>query len=110
MENSIQNSVLKTVKYLHKSGVVTEVTLKEIESLCIPEIKPFTSRAIIRLRHNLKLSQTAFARVLNTSKSTVQKWETGAKHPSGLALKLLSLAASSTRIPNQHPGQTHLNH
>ena len=30
-----------------------------------------------------------FARYLNTSESTVQKWETGHKQPSGMALKLL---------------------
>ena len=30
-----------------------------------------------------------FARYLNTSESTVEKWETGAKRPSGMALKLL---------------------
>jgi len=32
-----------------------------------------------------------FARYLNTSESTVQKWESGAKRPSGLALKLLAV-------------------
>ncbi|WP_254798600.1 DNA-binding transcriptional regulator [Sphingobium sp. AS12] len=32
-----------------------------------------------------------FARYLNTSESTVQKWETGAKMPSGMALKLLTV-------------------
>lgn len=32
-----------------------------------------------------------FARYLNTSESTVEKWETGAKKPSGVALKLLSV-------------------
>ncbi len=32
-----------------------------------------------------------FARYLNTSESTVEKWETGAKKPSGAALKLLSI-------------------
>ena len=32
-----------------------------------------------------------FARYLNTSESTVEKWETGAKRPSGMALKLLSV-------------------
>ena len=37
------------------------------------------------------VSQPVFARYLNTSESTVEKWETGAKKPSGLALKLLSL-------------------
>jgi len=28
---------------------------------------------------------------LNTSESTVQKWETGQKRPSGMALRLLSV-------------------
>ena len=37
------------------------------------------------------VSQPVFARYLNTSESTVQKWESGAKRPSGLALKLLAV-------------------
>ncbi|EFS5049150.1 transcriptional regulator, partial [Salmonella enterica] len=32
-----------------------------------------------------------FARYLNTSVSTVQKWESGAKRPSGMSLKLLNV-------------------
>jgi putative transcriptional regulator len=32
-----------------------------------------------------------FARYLNTSESTIEKWETGAKKPSGAALKLLAI-------------------
>ncbi len=32
-----------------------------------------------------------FARYLNTSESTVEKWETGAKRLSGMALKLLAI-------------------
>lgn len=92
MRQSVADSVLNTVRDLHKSGIVKEVTLREIEALCLPEIKPYTSKTIVCLRHKLKLSQAAFARVLNTSASTVQKWETGQKKPSGLALKLLNLA------------------
>ena len=38
-----------------------------------------------------RLSQAVFAVVLNTSLSTVQKWETGAKRPGGPSLKLLNL-------------------
>jgi putative transcriptional regulator len=38
-----------------------------------------------------RLSQAVFALVLNTSTSTVQKWETGEKKPSGPSLKLLSI-------------------
>ncbi len=37
------------------------------------------------------VSQPVFASYLNISESTVQKWETGAKHPNGAALRLLSL-------------------
>ena len=32
-----------------------------------------------------------FARYLNISESTIEKWETGAKKPSGAALKPLSI-------------------
>ena len=37
------------------------------------------------------MSQAVFAAVLNTSLSTVQKWEVGDKKPSGPSLKLLNL-------------------
>jgi putative transcriptional regulator len=37
------------------------------------------------------VSQAAFAAVINTSVSTVQKWEIGDKKPSGPSLKLLTL-------------------
>jgi putative transcriptional regulator len=46
---------------------------------------------IRRLREKSNLSQAVFAAVLNTSVSTVQKWEIGDKKPSGPSLKLLSL-------------------
>ena len=38
-----------------------------------------------------KVSQAVFAAYLNTSVSTVQKWEIGEKQPGGPALKLLDL-------------------
>ena len=38
-----------------------------------------------------RVSQAVFARLLNTSLSTVQKWEIGQKKPTGTALKLLRL-------------------
>jgi len=37
------------------------------------------------------MSQAVFAAVLNTSVSTVQKWEIGEKRPSGPSLKLLNV-------------------
>lgn len=43
----------------------------------------------IREKHHV--SQPVFARYLNTSESTVEKWERGANRPSGAALKLLAV-------------------
>lgn len=53
-----------------------------------PEIEPTQIKA---LRENNHVSQPVFACYLNTSKSTVQKWESGVKRPSGIALRLLSV-------------------
>jgi len=46
------------------------------------------NKELIEICH---VSQPGFARYLNTSESTVQKWESGAKRPSGMALKLLAV-------------------
>jgi putative transcriptional regulator len=43
------------------------------------------------LREKAHVSQAVFAAVLNTSLSTVQKWEIGDKKPSGPSLKLLNI-------------------
>ena len=46
---------------------------------------------IKKIREKNHVSQPIFARYLNTSESTIQKWESGSKHPSGMALKLLAM-------------------
>ncbi len=51
----------------------------------------FEPEEIKALRESNHVSQPVFARYLNTSESTVQKWESGAKRPSGPALKLLAI-------------------
>ncbi|WP_441597341.1 MULTISPECIES: helix-turn-helix domain-containing protein [unclassified Ensifer] len=58
---------------------------------CLSIPQELTPGEIKALRENNHVSQPVFARYLNTSESTVQKWETGAKRPSGPALKLLSI-------------------
>jgi len=64
-------------------------TMRDFDEACL--VAPFTPIEIKRLRVQLKVSQPVFARYLNTSESTVEKWETGAKKPSGMALKLLTV-------------------
>ncbi len=91
MRKSIQSAVLETARGLHSAGVMGEVTLREIEALALPPINPLTPAQIRRIRRTHHLSQAVFARVLNASVSTVQKWETGDKTPGGPALKLLHI-------------------
>ena len=43
------------------------------------------------IRESARVSQAVFARLLNTSLSTVQKWEIGQKKSTGTALELLHL-------------------
>jgi len=76
---------------LHRVGVIDKATMKDFDATCIEEISPIKPAQIKMLRERNKVSQPVFARYLNTSESTVEKWETGAKNPSGMALKLLKI-------------------
>ena len=76
---------------LHKVGAIDKATMREFDDSCLvvpPAIAPVQ---IKRIRERAHVSQPVFARYLNTSESTVQKWEAGTKRPSGMALKLLAV-------------------
>ncbi len=91
MNKSILEVVHETAQGLHKSGVMNITTLREIESLCLPPVKTYTPQQIKQIRLKYKVSQPVFAEYLNISPSTIQKWESGQKHPNGPSLKLLNL-------------------
>ncbi len=65
--------------------------MHEFDALCLPPVKEYSAIQIKRLRVKSKASQSVFAAYLNTSLSTVQKWEQGKKRPNGPSLKLLNL-------------------
>ena len=76
---------------LHHVGVINKTTMREYDALCLEQPPEFDAEDIKRIREHAHVSQPVFARYLNTSASTVQKWEAGQKRPSGMALKLLSV-------------------
>ena len=78
-------------KELHESGLMDDMTMREFDALCLPPVKEYSATQIKRLRLKNKASQSVFAAYLNTSKSTVQKWEQGQKKPNGPSLKLLNI-------------------
>ena len=89
-ESAILKAVRDTAKGLHKAGVMDQITLQEFNRLCLPPVSPLKPKQIKCIRESSRVSQAVFARLLNTSVSTVQKWEIGEKKPSGPSLKLLN--------------------
>ncbi len=83
--------VHETASDLHRLGFIDKRKMRKFDVLCLEPIPPYDSQKIRALREHLQLSQSVLAAVLNTSLSTVRKWEVGDKHPSGPSLKLLNL-------------------
>lgn len=90
-KSAILEAVHETAQGLHKAGVMDRITLREFDHLCLPPVESLKPEEIKQIRENSRVSQAVFARLLNTSTSTVQKWEIGQKRPTGTALKLLHL-------------------
>jgi putative transcriptional regulator len=76
---------------LYRSGSIDKQTMREFDALLFPQVRDLTPKQIRLLRAKTRMSQAVFAVFLNTSVSTVQKWEIGEKKPSGPSLKLLNL-------------------
>ncbi|GGA42546.1 helix-turn-helix domain-containing protein [Dyella nitratireducens] len=94
MASRLLKTLHETAQGLANNGLIDAQTMREFDALCLPPVKDFTPAQIKRLRLRCRASQAVFAAYLNTSPSTVQKWEQGQKHPNGPSLKLLNLVAS----------------
>src|SRR5580704_3238715 len=91
--SDILDTVHETAKSLYDSGLMNIATMHTFDVICLPTVRDLTPREIKQIRLKEKLSQPVFAEYLNASASTIKKWETGEKHPTGPALKLLNLIA-----------------
>ncbi|MFZ0929400.1 MAG: hypothetical protein WAN11_12410 [Syntrophobacteraceae bacterium] len=60
---------------LFKAGAMDEITMREIEALCLPPKRPFRPKDIRRIRTANHVSRAAFAAILGIGKTTVQQWE-----------------------------------
>ena len=86
---SVEESVL------HAEG---KLSLKE-EILFLPEGPPtFSKTKIKKIRKELGISQTIFARLLGVSPATIRSWEQGDKEPSSPARRLLQIVIEAPQI------------
>jgi len=91
MRESIPKSITNTAKDLNKSGLIDDITMRNIQNLCLPEVQEYSPEKIVSIRKKFRLSQAALASIFNISPSTVQKWEQGNKKPTGASKKLLDI-------------------
>lgn len=90
----VSADLAETALELGGLGLIDQHSLARIKTLCFDEPPVFTPARVASIRiHRARMSQSVFARLLNVSLSTVQKWEAPAagKHPSGAAAKLLQV-------------------
>ena len=90
-ESRILREVHEMASDLHGIGLIGKRRMHEFDALCRLDVEEFAPQKIKALRKKERMSQAVFAAVLNTSVSTIQKWEIGDKRPSGPSLKLLNL-------------------
>ena len=90
-KSRILNSVYESAQALHEIGLIDKRKMEKYNILCLDPIPEYTPRRIKALRTRHNISQSVLAIVMNTSLSTVQKWEIGEKRPSGPSLKLLNI-------------------
>ncbi len=84
-------AVHETAGDLHRLGFIDKRTMRNYDALCLQPVPDYDAARVKALRERLQLSQAVLAAVLNTSVSTVRKWEAGDKRPGGSSQKLLDL-------------------
>jgi len=81
-------SIHSSTSAMRKVGAIDKTTMRSFDASFLMSPLPLGPQQIKKLRQRLRVSQPVLARCLNTSERRLEKWETGAKQPSGIALKL----------------------
>lgn len=90
-KSRLLEAVHETASDLHRLGFIDKDTMHRYDIVCLNPIPSYDGAKIRALRQQLQLSQSVLAALLNTSISTVKRWEIGNQHPNGASLKLLNL-------------------
>ena len=90
-KSPIMAAVHEGASDLHRLGFIDKRKMRKYDLLCLAPVQDYDAIKIRALRDRLQLSQAVLASVLNTSLSTVRKWEVGDKRPSGPSQRLLDI-------------------
>ena len=98
MDKKLFAELMKGVNQMadHAAGKKVKGVREVVKEVKAPS--PLSKEDIVKLRKKLKVSQSAFAVLLNISTKTVQKWEQGENQPNGSSLKLLAIAKKNPKM------------
>lgn len=94
-KSAILEAVQDTARGLHKAGVMDQFTLREFDRLCLPPVQSLEPAQIKLICEATWVSQAVFAVLLNTSLSTVLKWQIGQNYPRASPLSCFTWCKST---------------
>ena len=100
MRKSMKDSLKETVQGLTNIGIKTTFTEQELNELGVHFDVDITPNHIKHIRRSINVSQAMFAQLLNVSVSSVKKWESGERMPTGSTQVLLELLSKSPQALN----------
>ena len=77
---------------LFEVGAIAKTTMREFDAACIATPTPLAPADITRIRQHLHISQPVVRALPEHHRKYRGQMESGAKRPSGMALKLLHVA------------------
>ena len=69
----------------------------------VEPIKEYNAEQVKRIRINTGMSQNVFASYMGVSCKTVEAWESGKNHPSGVASRLLHMMEMNSNLIEEFP-------
>ncbi len=84
----------RTAANVFRLGLIDRAAMHEFDVACLILIEDLSPRDIEGMRRREGLSRGAFAGYLNVPESFIREWETGARKPTGPALRLLAVVKS----------------
>lgn len=66
-------------------------------------VKQYQAIEVQQIRKSTGMSQKAFASYMGISAKTVEAWEAGINHPSGVASRLLSMMEMDSKLTEEFP-------
>ena len=73
-----------------------------VKKYTIEPVPKFKGPAIKKIRNNLGLSQSMFAKILGVSIKTVEAWESGTNQPMGPAQRMLGFMESDEKFLDKY--------